>query len=304
MTTGEKIKNLRKSLNMTQDEFARTILVSRRTVLDWEHDRYSPQTENLKEICKIFNLDLNYFIDSDNTILEATNSSNLDDIVDNSINIDQNKENVNLDEFKALKSNIVITGEDKLKYRKTIFKNNRIFNYYIPFLYLAWIVPIALGFTLAWYDADDLYFNLVIIIPLVFYLLYRYLKNRYIDKTLKVMKDSVNSDRTLLSFDYPLFYDTKDRLKIYDKDRLVYDVDGSEIKKVVLYLNNIMYNGVLPIADKKLYGISMYIYYKDGNKNIITIEFPMDKKVHRLISTFNKNLVINGFNKIYIKYNE
>ena len=304
MTTGEKIKNLRQSLNMTQDDFAKAILVSRRTVLDWEHDRYSPQTENLKEICKIFNLDLNYFIDSDNIILEATNSSNLEEIVEDGINIEENSENVNLEEFKGLKANLFITGEDKLKYRKAIFKKNRIFNYYIPFAYLAWIVPIALGFTLAWYDADDLYFNLVIILPVVFYLVYRYLKNMYIDKTLKVMRDSVNKDRTLLSFDYPLYYDTTDRFKIYDKDRLVYDVDGSEIKKVVLYLNNIMYNGVLPIADKNLYGISMCIYYRDGNKNVITIGFPMDKKVHRLISTFNKNLVINAFNKIYIKYNE
>ncbi len=49
MTFGEKIREARKKLNMSQDDLAEKIGVSRRTITSWETDRALPRTKKVYE---------------------------------------------------------------------------------------------------------------------------------------------------------------------------------------------------------------------------------------------------------------
>ena len=54
MTLGEKIKKLRRDFNITQEEFAEKVGVSRQTVTKWEGDIGLPDADNLKNIARNF----------------------------------------------------------------------------------------------------------------------------------------------------------------------------------------------------------------------------------------------------------
>jgi putative transcriptional regulator len=54
--TATIIKNIRATLNMTQQEFVYAVDVSVRTVQDWEQGRRSPDRRSLKAIRREFNI--------------------------------------------------------------------------------------------------------------------------------------------------------------------------------------------------------------------------------------------------------
>lgn len=60
-TVGKKIAQLRKQHKMTQDEFGEKIGVSRQAVASWEHDEWAPKSDKILEICRIFQIDSDYF---------------------------------------------------------------------------------------------------------------------------------------------------------------------------------------------------------------------------------------------------
>lgn len=62
MTIGEKIARLRKEQNLTQEQFAEILKVSRQTVSKWERDEAYPDTEKLIRIGKIFDCSLDYLL--------------------------------------------------------------------------------------------------------------------------------------------------------------------------------------------------------------------------------------------------
>lgn len=62
MTIGERIKELRKNKNISQDQFADDINVSRQSVSNWEKDIVSPDIESVKMICDYFNVSMDYLI--------------------------------------------------------------------------------------------------------------------------------------------------------------------------------------------------------------------------------------------------
>lgn len=63
MTFGEKIKFLRKQLNITQTEFADKLYVTRQAVQKWEVDLSSPDISKLKEISAIFGVSIDILLD-------------------------------------------------------------------------------------------------------------------------------------------------------------------------------------------------------------------------------------------------
>lgn len=69
MKTGEKIKKIRLENNMTQDEFAEKLHVTRVAVSKWELSKSYPSIENLKTICSLFNV-------SSNDLLEESEKEN------------------------------------------------------------------------------------------------------------------------------------------------------------------------------------------------------------------------------------
>lgn len=58
---GQKIKNKRKELNLTQEYLARELNISRQAVSKWEKEISEPSMENLVKLSEIFRVDIGYF---------------------------------------------------------------------------------------------------------------------------------------------------------------------------------------------------------------------------------------------------
>ena len=56
---GEIIREIRQNVNMTQDEMAQALYVTRQAVSRWESDETTPNIETLKQISKMFGVSLN-----------------------------------------------------------------------------------------------------------------------------------------------------------------------------------------------------------------------------------------------------
>lgn len=59
---GERIQEYRKSANLTQEEFAAKVGVTRQAVSKWELDKAYPDLDKLADICEIFQVSLTEFI--------------------------------------------------------------------------------------------------------------------------------------------------------------------------------------------------------------------------------------------------
>ena len=68
MSLGEKICNLRKSKNLTQEELGDLLKVSRQSVSKWESDMAYPETNHLIELSKIFNCSMDYLLKDEENI--------------------------------------------------------------------------------------------------------------------------------------------------------------------------------------------------------------------------------------------
>ena len=76
MKFGEKIKEARTAIGMTQQDFARALGVSLRTVTGYETgDRHPKKRELYAKMAEILQVDINYLLTEDETFLrEATDS--------------------------------------------------------------------------------------------------------------------------------------------------------------------------------------------------------------------------------------
>lgn len=64
MDLGNKILNLRKSINMTQEQLANKLNVTRQTISKWELNETTPDIKQAKELSKIFNVSLDELLDN------------------------------------------------------------------------------------------------------------------------------------------------------------------------------------------------------------------------------------------------
>lgn len=65
MTLGKKLKEIRKSFGLSQDELAEMMHVSRQAITKWENDNGLPDVSNLQELSKVFGLTVDYLLDND-----------------------------------------------------------------------------------------------------------------------------------------------------------------------------------------------------------------------------------------------
>ncbi len=56
MEFGERLKMLRKEKNMSQEELAFILSVSRQTISRWESSQTTPDLETLEKICQYFHM--------------------------------------------------------------------------------------------------------------------------------------------------------------------------------------------------------------------------------------------------------
>ena len=75
MTFAEKLKTLRTKAQLTQDELAEKIYVTRTAISKWESDRGYPNIDSLKAISKFFSVSIDDLLSSDEvlTIAEEDN---------------------------------------------------------------------------------------------------------------------------------------------------------------------------------------------------------------------------------------
>lgn len=62
MSLGEKIEKERKKSNLTQEQLASLLNVSRQTISKWENDEFCHETNKLITLAKIFEVSLDYLI--------------------------------------------------------------------------------------------------------------------------------------------------------------------------------------------------------------------------------------------------
>ncbi len=66
MTTGEKLQNLRKKNNYTQEELADVMNVSRQAISKWESDVAFPETEKLIALSRLYKCSIDYLLNNEN----------------------------------------------------------------------------------------------------------------------------------------------------------------------------------------------------------------------------------------------
>ena len=65
MNLGEKIHQLRKQSGMSQEELAAKITVSRQAISKWELGESIPDTENVVQLSKLFNVSTDFLLNDD-----------------------------------------------------------------------------------------------------------------------------------------------------------------------------------------------------------------------------------------------
>lgn len=63
---GEKIKTKRRELNLSQEDLANKLFVTRQAISKWENDKATPTMTNLRELSEVFGVDMAYFIGQTN----------------------------------------------------------------------------------------------------------------------------------------------------------------------------------------------------------------------------------------------
>ena len=77
MEIGNKIMELRKKNNLSQEELAEKVGVARQTISKWELGETAPDLKQAKKISKIFNISLDELVDNDikNILIEKTSNT-------------------------------------------------------------------------------------------------------------------------------------------------------------------------------------------------------------------------------------
>lgn len=126
MKLGEKIKQLRISNNMTQDELAKKCYVTRTAVSKWENDNGLPNLESLILISECFNISIDKLLKDDD--------DNQDKIINNIVE----EEHLEIKKRQYILSIIII-----LLYPLTQLGLRELLCYYDPTAILSWGLVIA-----------------------------------------------------------------------------------------------------------------------------------------------------------------
>ena len=65
MTIGDKLVELRKQKNLTQENVAETLNVTRQTISNWELGQTIPDLEQAKALSKLYKISLDELVDND-----------------------------------------------------------------------------------------------------------------------------------------------------------------------------------------------------------------------------------------------
>lgn len=75
MSIGTKIKTLRQSKNLTQNELAVQLFVTRNAISKWETDKGIPSIDNLKQLSQLFDVSLDEIVNEEDRISISVNNN-------------------------------------------------------------------------------------------------------------------------------------------------------------------------------------------------------------------------------------
>jgi len=87
MSIGEKLAELRKQKNLTQENVAETLNVTRQTISNWELDQTVPDLEQSKALSKLYQISLDELVDNDIKEVLAEKISNTEKLAGLSIKL-------------------------------------------------------------------------------------------------------------------------------------------------------------------------------------------------------------------------
>ena len=119
MTLGQKSKEIRKKFGLSQEQLAEIINVSRQAITKWETDAGLPDTENLKELSRIFEISIDYLLDNNNELPLLVMKKKLDK--DNYKNKISSYEEVLKEYYPAPWKIYILTREKKMSKLEGIF---------------------------------------------------------------------------------------------------------------------------------------------------------------------------------------
>ena len=103
MKFGDNLKKIRKEKKLSQEQLAEKVNVSRQSVSKWENGESYPEMNNILELCKIFNCNINDLIHTD-----MSDISSLDEeIIMNVVKFNNQKQN----QVKSLSNIISLVGK-------------------------------------------------------------------------------------------------------------------------------------------------------------------------------------------------
>lgn len=88
MTFGQKLQLIRKKNNLTQEQLATQLYVSRQAVSKWEQDTAMPDVDKLLLISRLFDVSLDYLLKEEiENDVTAASDGRTNNLIDNIINI-------------------------------------------------------------------------------------------------------------------------------------------------------------------------------------------------------------------------
>lgn len=78
MTTGERIRELRKARHMTQDQLAQKAKVTKQAVSMWEANKSALSLTSAQLLCDIFNVEMDYLTGRQSVTMRYLNTEELD----------------------------------------------------------------------------------------------------------------------------------------------------------------------------------------------------------------------------------
>lgn len=81
MTFGDQLSKARKNKDLTQEELAERLNLSRQTILRWEKDQVFPDISNLKAVAQVLDISFDYLLGEDKPEKPPVTEMNLQDIL-------------------------------------------------------------------------------------------------------------------------------------------------------------------------------------------------------------------------------
>lgn len=105
---GERLTELRIKNNMTQEEFAEYMCVTRQSVSKWETDKTYPDVEKLIKIAELYNVTLDYLVRGQEVIEETVQTKSQEEIKSDELNDNESS-------LKLTEDEEIIKEQSKLK---------------------------------------------------------------------------------------------------------------------------------------------------------------------------------------------